>query len=204
MTLLYFFTLHKFSLECIIVLVTKSDTAKEIGKVILLTIAATGLIAIAITAPGLGYVLKEINKRQYKKYKPHRINQSLKRLQKQQLITISEQNEKITLKLTEKGQQKVLMFSIENMKLKTGRWDNIWRIIIFDIPNIHKNARDALRRKMKQIGFYSLQESVLVTPWKCRDEVDFIKNLYGVKQYVTLIEAKTFDGDIGIKRYFNL
>lgn len=185
-------------------LVTKSDTAKEIGKVILLTIAATGLVVVAVTTPGLGYVLKEINKHQYKKYKPHRINQSLKRLEKQQLISISEQNEQITLKLTEKGQQKILMLNVENMKLKKGKWDKVWRIIIFDIPNTHKKARDALRQKMKQIGFYLLQESVLITPWKCRDEVNFIKNLYGIGQYVTLIEARTFDGEEKVKDYFKL
>lgn len=182
----------------------KGDIAKGLGKIILLTIAVSGLTVIAATSPGFGAILREVNKRRFKDYKQYRINQSIKRLQTQELITINELEDRIEVQLTEKGKIKVLTYNLEQMQLKAEKWDHVWRIVIFDIPNTHKKARDILRTKMKQIGFYLLQESVLVTPWKCRDEIDFIKHIYQVADYVTLIEAINFDGEIRVKQYFRI
>lgn len=179
-------------------------TRGEIGKVILLTLAISGAIALTLVSPGFGHVMREIQKKKFKKYKPYRINQTLERLKKQKLISVHEKGDIVEITLTDKGKTKVLSYKIDEMKLKKGRWDNIWRIIIFDIPESKKTARNFLRSKMKELGFYTLQKSVLVTPWSCRDEIDFIKNFYEVGEFVNLVEARRFDGEEKVKKYFNL
>ncbi len=178
--------------------------SKEIGKVILLTLAMGGLTVVFAASPGLGYLVKSLEKRRFQKYKTYRINQALKRLEKQELIFIKEREDKVEITLSDKGRQRVLGYKIDEMKLKKDRWDGWWRAVIFDIPEEKKTARDLLRQKAREMGFYLLQESVLITPWKCRDEVDFIKNFYEVGSCVTLMEVKSFDGIERVRRYFKL
>ncbi len=41
-------------------------------------------------------------------------------------------------------------FDIDDMVLnRPEHWDGKWRLVIFDVPEEHKKARDALRRKLK-------------------------------------------------------
>lgn len=181
-----------------------TTTSREIGKVILITLAVSGVVVLAATSPGFGYLLREVEKRRFKKYKASRINFAFKRLQQQELINIEEDGDDIRVELSDKGRKKVLSYKVEEMKLKKGKWDGWWRIVIFDIPEHKRNARDFLRAKMKELGFYMLQKSVLVTPWPCRDEIDFIKYFYEVGECVNLIQAKSFDGEEQVRRYFNL
>lgn len=182
----------------------KKKISKEIGKAILLTVGLSGILILAVTSPGIGIIFKEIQKKKFQKYQQFRLNQAFKRLEKQKLILIKEEGDKVRIELSEKGKKKVLMYNLDEMKLKQDKWDKIWRIVIFDIPEEKKNARDFLRLKMKELGFYLLQRSVLVTPWDCRKEIDFIKHFYEVDKYVNLIEAKCFGGDEQIKRYFRI
>lgn len=183
---------------------TLSGTSKDLGKNILLTLAVSGVVVLAVTSPGLGYVLKEINNKKFAKYKSHRINQAVKRLEKQKVISIQEIDDKIQIKLLEKGKNRVLSYKLEGMVLKNKNWDKKWRIIIFDIPENKKIAREFLRNKMKELGFYQLQKSVLITPWKCQDEIDFIKHFYNVGEFVTYIEAESFDDEEKLKKYFQI
>jgi len=57
---------------------------------------------------------------------------------------------------------------------KTSQWDRKWRIVFFDIPEKHRRARDALREKLKEIGFREFQQSVFIQPYPCTDEINFL------------------------------
>ncbi|MBI2022127.1 hypothetical protein HYS93_04615 [Candidatus Daviesbacteria bacterium] len=183
---------------------TIKATAKDIGKVILLTLGVSGVVVLAATSPGFGYLLKEINKKRFKNYRPFRINQTMRRLEKQQLISLSEYGDQVKIELTDKGRKRILSYKLGEMSLKKTKWDGIWRIVIFDIPEHKKVAREFLRKKMKEFGFYPLQKSVLVTPWECKDEVDFVKHYYQVGDHVNLVYAKAFDQEEKVKKYFQI
>lgn len=183
---------------------TLRENTKEISKVVLLSIAISGVVILTATSPGLGHLLKLIQKNRPKSYKPYRINQTLKRLQSQQLISIKEENNQTRIELLEEGRKKVLKYNLEEMTLKKGKWDKVWRVVIFDIPHDKKSARDFLRSKMKQLGFYQLQKSVLVTPWPCQNEMDFIKHFYDIGEYINFIEAKSIDCESKIKKHFHI
>lgn len=71
--------------------------------------------------------------------------------------------DEVYLRLTSAGREKVvrdfpLLLWVERP------WDKRWRIVIFDIAEIDRNAREALRDKLRQLGLGMLQESVWVTP----------------------------------------
>ena len=56
--------------------------------------------------------------------------------------------------------------------------DGEWRIVIFDIPEKFKKAREALRMKLKELGFLELQKSVFIFPYECEDEINFIVEVF--------------------------
>src|SRR3990167_2211250 len=64
------------------------------------------------------------------------------------------------------------------------KWDKKWRVVIFDIPEKSRMARDALRRKLKELEFRELQKSVFVHPYECKKEIDFIIEFFNLRHYV--------------------
>ena len=124
---------------------------------------------------------------------------AIKRLEKQKVISWEDINGELRLVLTENGKKKVFQHRLSELKIeKPSKWDGLFRLVIFDIPEGKKSARDMLRRKLKELEFQQLQKSVFVTPYECRDEIDFLKNVYEVAPYVSYVLAKeipdiTFD-----------
>ena len=111
------------------------------------------------------------------------------------------------IKVTDKGRKKALEIDLADLKLeKPKKWDGIWRIVMFDIPEEKRPARDVLRSKLKELEFAMIQKSVFVTPYPCRDEILYLKEIFGIFNYVNLIEAKVLDehNEHIFKRKFNL
>lgn len=177
-------------------------SSKDLAKTILL-VAGTGLLVSAVAVmPGLAYAFKPFLKN--KNYPACRVNQALNSLLCQGLIKMEKIGAQTSIQLTEKGRQKILNYQLREKSIKKQKWDQWWRIVIFDIPEKKKTARDFLRCKLKDLDFYMLQKSVLVTPWNCREIVDLVKVVYGVEKDVSLILAKHFDEEDIVKSYFAL
>lgn len=179
-----------------------SYSSKDLTKDILL-LAGLGLaIPLVLLAPGLPIALKFFLKNKH--YYPSEIKRTIKRLEGQKLISIKEKDGQTRIELLEKGKRKVLSYEINSLKIEKGKWDGLWRVVIFDIPEKKRVARDFLRAKLRELDFYKLQKSVLVTPWDCKDIVDFVKHYYLVGDCVNLILAKSLDNDKYLKKYFHL
>lgn len=161
---------------------TKIST-REVLKVI----AAGGLIVgTGVLGPSLPLVLagavkvwKEVNK--------SNLGTIIKRLERQELISIEEKDNKISLQITEKGKRRLLEYDFENIEIKRKKRDGKWRIIIFDIPEGKKKNRDAFRRKLLQLDCVRLQDSVFVSAYPCKDEIDFLSNYLNISDFVTLL-----------------
>jgi DNA-binding transcriptional regulator PaaX len=110
----------------------------------------------------------------------------------------------ITIILTEKGKTKALNYHFENMIIKGEDWDGKWRIVIFDIPEKMKNGRNALREKIKKLGFYELQKSVWIFPYKCENEINFIIEFFNLRKYVRFAVLESIDNEFHLKKIFNL
>lgn len=183
----------------------------ELIKQALLLIAGTaGLAALTISlaaAPGLGVVAKEILD-WYKNQGRNRreaIRKTFSWLRRHRLIEEREVNGRQILTLTEGGRKRVLEYKLDEVMIKPlKKWDRIWRIIIFDVPEKYKKAREALRSKLKLWGCYPLQKSIWITPYPCRDEIDFIIEIFKISPHVRIIEASNFDGMDEVRYFFNL
>ena len=176
-------------------------STKHLSKDILLLASVGLVIPLVVLTPGFFSALKPLFK---KYYYPSDIKRTLDRMERQKLISIKYKGEKTTIELLDKGKRKVLTYQIDDLKLNHGQWDGIWRVVIFDIPETKKVARDFLREKLSELGFFKLQKSVLVTPWDCKDIVDFVKHFYHVGDCVNLILATGLDQEEFLKQYFNL
>ena len=77
-------------------------------------------------------------------------------------------------------------------------------MIIFDIPEKKKSARDSLREKLKELGCIKLNDSVWVYPYPCQEEIDFVANYWKVGKYVHFVLAKDITNREILERAFRL
>jgi len=113
-------------------------------------------------------------------------------------------SQKGSYQLTAKGIVKLEQLGFYE-SIKKQKWDNLWRIIIFDISEDKKAAREALRQKLKRFGFYHLQKSVFVFPYDCEKEITALANFFMAKDNIEYITAKTLGRkEPEIREFFDL
>ncbi len=170
--------------------------AKGLTKAVLVGLGTGAVIGVALIFPGAGYLYKKFKKEQWEKAKKRgRLNYTIKRLEKQKLISWREKDGELNLTLTENGKKKVLGYKIDEMKIqKPEKWDGFFRVVTFDIPEREREARNVFRKKLKDLGFYQLHKSVFVCPYECRNEIDFLRHELGIEKYVNYILAKEIQG----------
>ena len=111
----------------------------------------------------------------------------------------------VTIMISEKGKKMALRFHPEQMTIKKPAiWDKKLRIVIFDIPEKKKAAREALRKKLRQLGFKEVQKSVWAYPYPCEDEIKFLAEFFEVSQHVRVLTVTDMSMDADIKIHFGL
>src|SRR3989344_2339715 len=130
----------------------------------------------------------------------------IKEFRYKRLVDLKEEKDgTVTVVLTKLGELHALRYNPENIKIAVPvRWDKKWRIVIFDIPEKKKKARDALRWELKKLGFFELQKSVWVFPYECGDAIDFLVELFEIRNCVRLLEVAKISNDADLRLYFNL
>lgn len=180
---------------------SKSRIVKDVFELLLLS----GAIMIAATSP---YFLVNLLRsyRQWKKYQKRKIHDAFSYLKKNGYIRIEKRSHQIYISLTEKGKKKAGRFQIDNLKIdKTSRWDGKWRLILFDVAELKKVHREALRGKLKELGFCSLQKSVWIAPWDCQKEINLLREFFGLSEdELRLVVSGEIGFDKDIKQFFKV
>ena len=86
------------------------------------------------------------------------------------------------------------------------KWDNKWRLVMFDIPETQRSTRDKLRRSLTNLGMGILQGSVWISPIDLKDKVMKISerlNLGSSLRYFEVLSTNTLDKKI-ISKAWNL
>jgi DNA-binding transcriptional regulator PaaX len=171
-----------------------------------------GEVVIALASPFAGtkllqYSLDEIihmQKIQRKNRKKY--YDSLFYLKKNKYIEFNSNSNKIKLSLTLKGKIKAEKFDIENLMIKKpGKWDNKWRVLIFDIKTEEKRKRDVIRNKLHQWNFYQLQKSVWVCPYDFFNEAEILRKYLSLsRRELKIITANEIEDDRPLKKHFKL
>ncbi len=150
------------------------------------------------------YILGNI-KKEWSAIEKKRLKYEIRKLYQSKLIsTKSSPDGTLTLILTDKGKQRALRYNLETIEIPKQKWDGRWRIVIFDIPEIRRDARDALRELLKKMGFYELQKSVFIYPFECEDEIDFIVEIFEIRNYVRFLRVDSFTNEEQFRLKFNL
>lgn len=177
---------------------------KEINQKILLLLLGGIAFGYSLTPGKQWRVLKEIS-REWEKIEKKELLEGIKSLYRLNIIS-KEKNEDGSIKvlLTEKGKLRALNCQLENLKNKKEKWDGKWRMVSYDIPERFKKGRDALRKKLRDVGFQELQKSVFVFPYDCRKEINFLVDLFKLEKYVRFGVLELIDNGVYLKKIFKL
>lgn len=121
------------------------------------------------------------------------------------LIVSETRGEQLIVKITQLGKKWLKRYEIRHMTVKRPiKWDGLWRVIVFDIPEKNRELRNIVRGWLKKLGFARLQQSVWVVPWPCQEQFDALATEFALGNQAILLESRTIEKQAALKRIFNL
>lgn len=182
----------------------------SVGRKILYGLLVAGAIYFAASSPYFAFNLSRslwrgLKRKNYLKAKKSQYNNAFYYLKRKEYLNIERKRGQIYISLTEEGKKRARKYQIDDLKIeKPKKWDGNWRIVIFDISTLTNIKRAALRGKLKELGFYKLQQSVWIHPYGCRKEIQLLKEFFGLsKKELRLIIGK-IEEDKFLQKRFNL
>ncbi|TSD02042.1 MAG: phenylacetic acid degradation operon negative regulatory protein [Parcubacteria group bacterium Athens0714_25] len=174
------------------------------AKVVLAIIGLGGIVFVGAVAPGILKVSRGYKRSE--KYSDKKIINAVYSLERRKFVKIIKRKSgKTEVKLTNKGNKRIKEFYFKSLKIsKPKEWDGKWRVVIFDIPVDKNSAREAFRRKIKELGLYQFQRSVWIYPYNCEDEMLFVAEFFNVSQYLEIFIAEKMLHEKELKKHFGL
>lgn len=165
----------------------------ELAKMLLGILVGGAIVVGAITLPGMAVAMKPFLRKRLSRVRDDSLERTLHKLRERRMVElIYDKNGEPALAITERGKTYLKRLEFDALKLPLPkRWDKRWSVILFDIPETHKQARDALRRKLKDMGCFQFHKSVFVHPAPCEDEVDFLTELFEIRRFVTVFRTES-------------
>lgn len=192
--------------------VTTNPTTREVLK--LLGIGA--IVTASVLMPGLPMAIKPVislykkkekadQEKYWNRFNYSRLNQLLRRLYEQKTIDIFEENGASVVKLTEKGKTKLIKINLEEITIqRSPKWDGKWRLIIYDVKKDKRVLGEIFRRILKKLQFLKLQRSVYLTPFPCKDEIEFLRQYHNLGKEVLYIEVGKIENEGAYKGFFGI
>lgn len=178
----------------------KRARRKNVQKIILQTIAAAGVVSVAVMAPNALQMMKVFGLKPVRRQREY-ITAAQDRLMKKGLIELKGE----TLCLTAAGEALLTKIDAKRTSLKKPkRWDGKWRMLIFDIPERRRGTREKLRRTLLAAGFARVQDSVWVYPYECEEFIALLKGDLLVGRDMRYIIADSLEGDERYRTHFSV
>ena len=184
-------------------------------KEVLMLLGVGTFLAASIIFPGLPMAAKpfidaakeaERNKRQkeWQKFNLWRLRQVIKRMQHSKLVEIKEEQGIPIIKITHRGKQKLLRYKVDEMTLDESNWDGKWRLIIYDVAKAKRANSEMFRIMLNKLRFLKLQRSVYLTPFKCEDEIEYLRLLFEIGNEVQILKVGSLENEVAYRRYFGI
>lgn len=155
----------------------------ELMKKVLLVIGTGLVIGAVFTMPGILFALKPFFGT--KKSSSQALRKTYEALVRKKFVSVRKEKGKYILETTETGKKQQKEYQVGDVKIPVPRvWNGTWRMIVFDIPESKKPAREALRNTLEYLDCYRFQDSVYIHPFECENEIDFVTEIFGVQKYV--------------------
>lgn len=171
-------------------------TKRKIGEITL-----NLLEQISVMTEGVAYAFLDQKKvkRLLKfggKMESERFFDYLRGLKKPGYIEFKREKNILSIRLTNKGQIKLLENSKDN------QIDGRWRFISFDIPEELRTKRNLFRSSIKRIGFRQVQQSLWACPFSRADKIEKIIDYYELNMYVAYFIVERCDIENHLKTLF--
>jgi DNA-binding transcriptional regulator PaaX len=139
------------------------------------------------------------------KFKQNHLRKTIDRLRKRRLVRYVKKDNETIIELTDLGKNEILRFDLSKITIKKlHKWDKKWWLVVFDIPEKYRKNRILFRKKLKELDFYFIQKSVCLCPYPCKKEIEFIREVYRIKEGVNIIRVDYFENEFAAKEYFSL
>lgn len=89
--------------------------------------------------------------------------------------------------ITEKGED--YFDSTLKFLKQSKKWDDKWRLVMFNIPETQRATRDKLRRALDGLGLGILQPSVWISPYDIKNDVEAISKKYKLAKHLKFFEV---------------
>lgn len=176
----------------------------HLAKDMLRYLALGAAVYIVLSSPqGTRKFLKGIKK----EWRKRDAKRTLERLKQHKLISYKEAgNNTFAVTITQAGRKKVKEWDFEALAIeKPATWDGRWRIVTFDIAEVRKRGRDALRGMLRQLGFFQLQRSIFVHPYSCKAEIELLRDVFSLpEKEVLYFSADRVPNELALKKKFKL
>lgn len=185
--------------------ITKIKT-KHYSKEVLKYLFLAGAVYVAASSPYFTLnLMRNIFKQKFPK-KKRKFTNAFNYLKKNGLIEVKKEGYDVRIALTKEGEKRAGKYQINDLEIeKPKKWDKKWRIVIFDIPLSSRMVRDAFRRKLKEFGFYAIQQSIWVYPYLCQEEIDLLRQFFGLnKRQIQVLEVIKLEDDRLLREYFKI
>ena len=182
----------------------------SISRAVLTGVAVAGFISVAVLAPNALQIFKHFKLPAEKKKLiknvslKYGVQSTIARLEQEGCIICEKKDAILCAQLTEKGEKRLAAYETKSHNTKKREWDGKWRVVVFDVAEGRRAARDLLRRNLKSFGFLCLQKSVWVFPYDCEDLISLIKTDQKLWENVLYMEAEKIENSNRLKAYFGL
>ncbi len=181
----------------------KGELAKDILLAIVAGGAMIGMTFVLAALPGLAHIFKLFDAKT--NIERDRVRQSIRGLERHGYLQIYKKNGEEYVKITPLGKEMMMHRSIILMRpKKPEKWDGLWRLVMFDIPENRRKARNALRFALQKMELAQIQKSVFAYPYPCKEEIDFVAGYFKIRKGITYATANNIEGDILLKKRFKL
>ncbi len=177
-----------------------------IGKIVLKTIAAAGILTVAAIAPNALQAVDLFYGRSKRKYHMgYYVKKTINKLKDRGFIEFKKNGGKTFVRLTEKGERELLKYRLREAVIeKPKKWDKKWRVIMFDIKEKRKNTREELRKELVNLGFKRLQDSVWIYPYECEEVIIMLKSYLHIGKDILYMIIERLENDKWLKKDFRL
>ncbi len=181
---------------------SKLNNKLDFKKIILITVATTGFLALALLAPNTLQILKPFIKNKKKYDLKHYLNKKINKLINDGFLRIEIKSSKQVVLLTDKGNRQLLYYKTTDKKRQ--KWDGKWRVVVFDVWENLRSKRNMLRNEIRDFGFIQLQHSVWIYPYECADFIELLKADLSFGKNIRYMVVESLDYDEKLRKNFGL
>jgi DNA-binding transcriptional regulator PaaX len=192
-------------MKTVISVVEGESTSRDvITRALLATVAIAGLITMIAVAPNAIQALPFFGIGRRSNDRKYYIKTRIEKLCEKGYLARVRKNGVYYFELTKSGRIKLAKLNLAHYEIKKGKWDGLWRLVMFDIKEIRRDDRDMFRIQLERLDFCRLQNSVWVTPYDCGDLIVLLKTEFSFGWQVVYAVAKHIENDRQLREYFGV